>query len=282
MKFFANAKVNLGLDVVRKRDDGYHEVSMIMQEISLCDELDIDLNDGGIKLEIVNSNLPSDESNIAYRAARLFFEESGIDGGCDMVLKKGIPVCAGMGGGSTDAAAVLKALNKLTGKPFSIGKLAEMGLSLGADVPFCIVGGTAHAIGIGEILFPAIYALNPYIALVKPDIDISTPEAYRAIDTTEFQHPDIHTALDAMKNGNMELFKKSTGNAFEYVCASKYPEINEIKAHFIKNGAEFSMMSGSGPTVFALFDDKNTAEAAIASYKGKGFRGVYEFIKNKF
>lgn len=278
MKLYANAKVNLGLDVVKKRDDGYHEVSMIMQEISLCDELDIELNEGGITLRIENSDLPSDRDNIAYRAAELFFKESNINGGCDIVLKKNIPVFAGMGGGSADAAAVLKGLNELTGYPLSMDDLYRLGLRLGADVPFCIMGGTAHAGGIGEVLRAVESKLECFIALIKPDIDISTPDAYRAIDSAEILHPDIATALDAIRDGDMELFAKSTGNAFEYVSAPIYPEINDIKEHFIKNCAEFSMMSGSGPTVFALFSDRKKAEASISSYKGSGFRGVYEFI----
>lgn len=278
MKLYANAKVNLGLDVVKKRDDGYHEVSMIMQEISLCDELDIELNEGGITLRIENSDLPSDRDNIAYRAAELFFKESNINGGCDIVLKKNIPVFAGMGGGSTDAAAVLKGLNELAGYPLSMDDLYRLGLRLGADVPFCIMGGTAHAGGIGEVLRAVESKLECFIALIKPDIDISTPDAYRAIDSAEILHPDIATALDAIRDGDMELFAKSTGNAFEYVSAPIYPEINAIKEHFIKDCAEFSMMSGSGPTVFALFSDREKAEASISSYKGSGFRGVYEFI----
>ncbi len=278
MKFYANAKINLGLDVIGKRQDGYHEVSMIMQEISLCDELDIELNSGKICLKVINSSLPSDKDNIAYRAAELFFKESGIAGGCDMVLKKHIPVCAGMGGGSADAAAVLKALNSMTGCPLSDIKLLEMGLSLGADVPFCIMGGTAHAGGIGEVLTPFKSALKCYIALIKPDIDISTPEAYRAIDSADPKHPDVETAIEGVKKGDMELFAKSTGNSFEYVSSPRYPAIDEIKAHFYKCGAEFSMMSGSGPTVFALFDDREKAKKAIDSYTAGGFKGVYELL----
>lgn len=282
MKINANAKINLGLDVLCKREDGYHEVSMIMQEISLCDKIEITPNTSGkIKLEIKNSNLPTDEGNIATRAAKLFFEKTGIDAGCDIILEKNIPVCAGLGGGSSDGAAVLRALNQIYNSPLNMQELLKLGLSLGADVPFCIMGGTAIARGIGEKLTPVKSKLDFWVCLIKPDIDISTSEAYKKIDTTPFPHPDIKEAADAVVKGDINTFSKHTGNAFEYACCSDYKEINIIKNHLKSKGAIFQMMSGSGPTVFGLFASEHEAQMAFNSYKGSfGGGGVCKFINN--
>ena len=269
MIFYANAKINIGLDVVGKLPNGYHEVSMIMQEISLFDIIEIVPNTSGkIELETENSELGTDRSNIAYRAAELFFEKSGIDGGCNIKLKKNIPICAGLGGGSADAACVLKALNSIYSYPFDNQKLMELGLLLGADVPFCIMGGCAHAGGIGEKLTKLSSGLNYYVCLIKPDIDISTPLAYKAIDSVEINHPDINMAISAVEKGDISLFSKYTGNVFEYVCCPMHREIDMIKDYLNSMGAVFTMMSGSGPTVFGLFEKEEDAQNAFNSYKG--------------
>ncbi len=282
MTFYANAKINIGLDVVGKLPNGYHEVSMIMQEISLCDTIEIfpDIS-GKIDLKIENSDLSADRSNIAYRAAELFFEKSGIDGGCSIKLKKNIPVCAGLGGGSADAACVLKGLNSLYSFPFENEKLMEIGLSLGADVPFCIMGGCAHAGGIGEKLTRLNSALDYSVCLIKPDIDISTPLAYKAIDAIDIMHPDINMAISASEKGDISLFSKYTGNVFEYVCCPRHKEIDMIKDYLKSMGAVFTMMSGSGPTVFGLFEKEKDAENAFNSYKGSyQGGGVCNFVNS--
>lgn len=282
MVFYANAKINLGLDIVGKLSNGYHEVSMIMQEVSLCDKLEITPdNSGEIRLQVKNSNLPNDKDNIVYKAAELFYKYYAKNGGCNIVLEKNIPVCAGLGGGSADAACVLKALNTIYSTPFDTSSLMDMGLSLGADVPFCIMGGCAHAGGVGEKLTKLNSKLDYFVCLIKPDIDISTPLAYKAIDTAYFVHPDINGAISALEKGDITLFSKCTGNAFEYVSRSQYKEIDIIKAHLQSKGAVFTMMSGSGPTVFGLFEKEEDAQNAIKTYKGSyQGGGICKFINN--
>lgn len=275
MKINANAKINLSLDVMGKRDDGYHEVCMILQETDLCDTLDIELRDDGeIFLECDGLEDTDASHNLAYKAARLFFEHSKINCGCSIALKKNIPVGAGLAGGSADAAAVLKSLNTLCGEPFDLEKLKEIGLKLGADVPFCIEGGTALAEGIGEKL-TQIHGMKPfYIALIKPKESILTKEAYQKIDTSTFEHPDVLKAAQFIKKGDMASLFKCSGNAFEFVTKDTIPQIEEIKQHFLSQGAIFSMMSGSGPTVYGLFDDEKTARNALSSFKG-GFEACH-------
>ncbi len=280
MRIFANAKINLSLDVTGRLPNGYHEVSMLMQEVSLCDVIDIEkTDDDKISLTVTNSDLPGDESNIAYRAARLFFEKTKIDGGCSIYMEKHIPVCAGLGGGSADGAAVLKGLNKLCSNPLCTEELMELGLSLGADVPFCIMGKTALAEGIGEKLTPIESKLKCFAALIKPEINISTPQAYKAIDSVSFPHPDTLGCIKALKNGDARELSLCSGNAFEYVCSPVYKEIDIIKNHMLSKGAMFSMMSGSGPTVFGLFENKADAQSAFDTYSGSfGGGGVCELI----
>lgn len=280
MRINANAKINLGLDVLGRLPNGYHEVSMIMQEVSLCDYVDIEKSKNSvIDVSLKNSDLPTDENNIVYRAAKLFFDYTMIDGGCKIILEKHIPVCAGLGGGSADGAAVLKGLNELYGSKLSLDELVVLGLKLGADVPFCILGKTAHAGGIGEKLSPLKSKLKFNVCIIKPDIDISTPLAYRAIDSVSFPHPDTKKCIEALESGNSDDFFKNTANAFEYVCRPIHKEIDLIKDHFMSNGALFSMMSGSGPSVFGLFKTKADAIKAFDSYNGSfGGGGVCEFI----
>ncbi len=271
MIIFANAKINLSLDVCRRRDDGYHEVSMIMQEVSLCDKLEIEQCEGeGIELEC--NSLVCDEGNIAYRAAALFYSHTGIKKLCRIKLEKNIPVCAGLGGGSSDAAAVLKALNELNSFPIPKSEICKLALKLGADVPFFIGGGTALAEGIGEKLTPLLCPEKKWVAIVKPDIDISTPLAYREIDSKPTVHPDTKGACRSLEAGDYELMYKYCGNSFEQVCEDKYPEIGIIKKHMMDYGAEFAMMSGSGPTVFGIFGSEQEAKKAFETYEGS-FQG---------
>ena len=265
----ANAKINITLDVLGKLPNGYHEVSMIMQEISLCDKIEINKKTvSGIAVKVLNSDLPCDESNIAYKAAKLFLNKIDVNDGIEIIIEKNIPVCAGLGGGSADGAAVLKALNQMYNSPLTLPQLLELGLSLGADVPFCIMGKTCHAGGIGEALTPFESNLKAHIALIKPDADISTPKAYKAIDSLEYTHLEVAKTIEALKTADKNLLCKSGGNVFEFVCASLHPEIDHIKTHFKNCGAFFSMMSGSGPTVFGLFENKEQAQNAVDSYNG--------------
>lgn len=278
MIVYANAKINLSLDVAGKREDGYHDVSMIMQEVDLCDKLVIDQSEGE-GIELWCDKLMCDADNIAYKAAWIYYQKTGIVRKCSMKLYKNIPVCAGLGGGSSDAAAVLKALNELNGYVLTNDELKELGLKLGADVPFFIEGGTALAEGIGERLTALKSPPVSYVVLIKPDIDISTALAYKEIDSGNTYHPDTKAACECLQNGNAEQMYKYCGNSFEEVTRGKYPQIEMIKTHLYNAGAVFSMMSGSGPTVFGIFDERRKAEDAFASYSGS-FQGggVAKFV----
>ncbi|MBR2404685.1 MAG: 4-(cytidine 5'-diphospho)-2-C-methyl-D-erythritol kinase [Clostridia bacterium] len=269
MKVKANAKINLSLDVMGKREDGYHDICMILQEIDLCDYLDISLNTTGkISLTCNSADTGKEFDNIAYKAAKLFLEKAQNGYGCDMVLEKRIPVCAGLGGGSADAAAVLKTLNELCSNLFDMTTLMEMGLSLGADVPFCIMGGTAIARGIGEKLTPLYGICEKWAVLIKPAINISTKDAYHKMDSAPYPHPDVDKAAQCIQSGNMHGLYEAAGNCFEYVIGHEHSEIAKIKAHLMANGAEFAMMSGSGPTVYGLFESRDDARKAFGSYDG--------------
>ena len=270
MTINAPAKINISLDVLRRRDDGYHDVKMIMQSISLFDVLDVELNDTTfITLTSNKNNIPLDERNIAYKAARLFLEEANIKSGIAIHIEKNIPVAAGLAGGSTDAAAVLIALNDLLGKKFSLDKLMEMGARLGADVPFCIMTGTAISEGIGEKLtrLPAPNIKN--ILLVKPSIEVSTKWVYENLDLKNASHPDIDAATKLIKNQMISDLPKVMGNILESVTAKKYPVIDEIKREMLDNGATVSMMSGSGPSVFGFFENENSGKNALDFFKTK-------------
>ena len=269
MKIYANAKINLCLDVTGKREDGYHNVCMIMQEIDLCDEINIELTDSREISLVCDSEETGDaDSNIAVKAARLFFEKTKISKGCIITLSKNIPVCAGLGGGSSDGAAVLKALNVLCSNPLSEKELEDIALRLGADVPFFIRGKTALCEGIGEILTPLSGMEEVWIGLIKPNVDISTKEAYKKIDNEPISHPDTKGAGELMVYGDMEGMYGKCANVFEEVMGKDNPEIDKIRQHFLRCGAKFSMMSGSGPTVFGVFKKKDDAVFACSSYGG--------------
>lgn len=260
----ANAKINLSLDVLRRRENGYHDVELIFNEISLSDTVTVSLRDDKkIVLTCDDLTLPTDERNIAYRSAELFFRESKTNYGADIDIKKRIPHGAGLAGGSADAAAVLKALNSLTGNPFSQEKLMEIGVSLGADVPFCIMGGSALAEGIGEILTPLPHLEGITYVLAKPEESISTKWVYENLNLNE--RPEnlcVQAVAEGIRRGDLEMIFKNAGNIMESVTAQKVPVINDIKRCFIENGAEISLMSGSGTTTFGVFKDAEKAEKA--------------------
>ncbi|MFA7636742.1 MAG: 4-(cytidine 5'-diphospho)-2-C-methyl-D-erythritol kinase [Monoglobales bacterium] len=259
----ANAKINLTLDVLRKREDGYHELKMIMQTVSLFDSINIRKKESGISLKTSLKYLPTDRRNIAYAAAELFFECAGIKDGVSINIKKSIPVAAGLAGGSSNAAAVLVGLNKMYDNIFSEHELCKMGEKLGSDVPFCIAGGCALCEGRGEILtqLPDLPATTFLVA--KPPIRVSTTEVYSHLRVDKLtEHPDTEGTVGAIKRGDREAVAVRMFNVLETVTAKEHPEIKRIKQEMIDFGAMGSVMSGSGPAVIGLFKDKKLANDA--------------------
>ncbi len=260
------AKINLTLDVLGKFDNGYHEVKMIMQSINLFDLVIVDKQPSKISISTNCSYLPVNSKNIAYKAAELFFENTGINGGAKILIHKNIPVAAGLAGGSGNAAAVLCALNLLYNAQLSDTELARLGLMLGADVPYCIFGGTCLAEGIGDKLTPLPPVVGLPVLIVKPPINISTAAIYDKIDGTPgLIHPDTDAALTAVNSGNIDVLCASLSNIMETVTIADCPEITEIKSRLLKLGAKTAVMSGSGPTVFGVFPDNYSAKLALDS-----------------
>ena len=274
------AKVNLTLDVLGKRDDGYHDVKMIMQTLGLFDLVIVDKEKSGISIKTNIKNLPTGEKNIAWQAAKAFFDYTKLDSGAKILIHKNIPIAAGLAGGSGNAAAVLCALDKLYGTELSDEELCKIGLSLGADVPYCILGGTQLAEGIGEKLTELKPLPKTIFLLVKPPISISTGDIYRAIDSCEdLKHPDTDTVIKAIEDGNVKAVAEGLSNVMEIVTATDNPIICEIKADMMRNGALGAQMSGSGPTVFGIFDDYKKAKVA-ADEMSKKFDEV--FLMNSY
>ena len=274
----ALAKINLGLDVVRRRDDGYHEVRMIMQTIHLYDRLDIKrTKESGIQIQTNLSFLPVNENNLIYKAAKLLMDEFSITDGVSVKLDKRIPVAAGMAGGSTDAAAMLFGMNRLFSLGLTKRQLMERGVQIGADVPYCIMRGTALAEGIGEELSPLAPMVKCPVLIAKPSISVSTKFVYQNLkldDTTI--HPDIDLLIEDIKAKNLHDIAAHMGNVLETVTIPNYPVIDEIKKHMLSHGAVGAMMSGSGPTVFGLFDDEATAKKAYKAMRSSHLaRQVY-------
>ena len=253
----AYAKVNLGLDIIGKRSDGYHELSMIMHSIDLYDELLIKKEtDGKRYYHTDSSNLKMDETNLVCRAAELFCQTYDVEEGFSVDLKKRIPMAAGLAGGSSDAAATLRGLNRLFEKNVSLAELAALGNSLGADVPYCVFGKTALAEGTGEKLRMLSDLPKLGYLLVKPDVGISTKWAYDMIDKTlGYEHPDIVGIAEAIQCRNTEKIFEKMGNSFESVIIPVYPVIGEIKKIMEENGAKKALMSGSGSAVFGIYDN---------------------------
>lgn len=262
----APAKINLFLDIIGKLDNGYHSLFMVMQSVGLSDEISIELcEEKGIFLTCSDSRLPTDEKNIAYKAAKKFCEAAGLEPGFRINIEKKIPFAAGLAGGSADAAAVIVGLDKLLKTDFSQAKLCEIGLSVGSDVPFCIVGGTCLSQNTGGVLSSLKPLKDCFIVLAKPEAGVSTAEAYAAADNTYLYRPDSMRMLDACEKGDFELICKYAGNVFEQVI--EVPERVEFKEIMRAHGASLCQMSGSGPTVFALFDKKEDAENCASELK---------------
>ena len=260
----APAKINLGLDVVRRREDGYHEVKMIMQSIRLFDRLTLKkTRTPGISLTTNLHFLPVNEDNLVYKSARLLMEEFGITEGLSIFLDKRIPVAAGMAGGSTDAAYTLIGINELFKLGLSKDELMKRGVKIGADVPYCIMGGTALSEGIGEILSPVSGMPNCNILIAKPPIDVSTKFVYENLHANELKrHPDIDGLKSYIEASDIYSIANKMENVLETVTVKEYPIIEEIKTYMKQNGALNSIMSGSGPTVFGLFDNYEIAKKA--------------------
>lgn len=268
----ALAKVNLGLDVVRRREDGYHEVKMIMQTIHLYDRLDIrKMKEPGIQIQSNLSFLPVNENNLIYKAGKLLMDEFGITEGVSVKLDKRIPVAAGMAGGSTDAAAMLWGMNRLFSLNLSLEELMKRGVTIGADVPYCLMRGTALAEGIGEKLSPLPPMMKVPILIAKPQISVSTKFVYSNLKLDkDTVHPDIDQCIEDIRRGSLTDLCGHMGNVLESVTIPAYPVIREIKEHMMENGAVGAMMSGSGPTVFGLFSDEKTAKKAYYAMRKSG------------
>ena len=267
----ALAKINLGLDVVRRREDGYHEVKMVMQTIHLFDRLEMKKTAGGITMTTNLSFLPTNENNLVYKAAKLLMDEFQIRDGIDVKLHKYIPVAAGMAGGSTDAAAVLYGMNRMFELGLSKEELMQRGVKIGADVPYCIMRGTALAEGIGEQLTALPPMVKCPILIAKPQISVSTKFVYENLKLDENTvHPDIDRLVEDIRRKDLAAITSDMGNVLETVTIPNYPVIAEIKEHMMEHGAAGAMMSGSGPTVFGLFDDKEKAVAAYEAMQAFG------------
>mgnify|MGYP005768051087 FL=1 len=272
------AKLNLSLDVLGRRSDGYHDLRMIMQSVSLSDGVKLETGTGeGVRVATNLSFLPNNEKNLAAAAALRFFERTGAEcGGVSITLDKHIPVCAGMGGGSSDAAAVLRGLNALTGTPLTPMELAELGGAVGSDVPYCVLGGTALAEGRGEVLTPLPTLPPCTFVLCKPTFSISTPQLFALVDAVKLRaRPDTAGLVAALKAGDLAGVARRMYNVFGDVLPERQRRtVEEIRAVLLSHGALGASMSGTGPTVFGLFDDETRARGAWEELK-ESFRDTF-------
>ena len=264
MRLRALAKINLGLDILRKREDGYHEVRMIMQTIQMYDVLKMKkVKKPGISLSVNYPYIPSDERNLVYKAAKLLMDEFQVKEGVDICLEKFIPVAAGMAGGSSDAAAAMVGINRLFKLGLSERELMDRAVKIGADVPYCIMRGTALAEGIGEKLTGITQVPECFVLIGKPGINVSTRAAYESLNLSGIQnHPDIDGMIQDIQNGDLQGMTAKMGNVFEPGIIGQYPVIQEIKDLMESHGALKAMMSGSGPTVFGIFESQEKMDAA--------------------
>jgi len=272
IKLKAMAKINLGLDVVRRREDGYHEVKMIMQNVRLYDDIVITKkSEPGITIEANLKFIPVNEDNLIYKAAKLLMDEFDVKDGINVSLHKRIPVAAGMAGGSTDAAATMVGVNSMFKLGLTKTQLMERGVKIGADVPYCIMRGTALSEGIGEILTALPKPPKCKVLIAKPPISVSTKFVYTHLTLNESTvHPDIDSMIKSIKENDIYGVADKLGNVLETVTIPEYPIIDEIKKKMVNMGALNSLMSGSGPTVFGLFDDEEKAKRCYMSIKESG------------
>ena len=271
----AYAKINLSLDVLGTLENGYHEVQMVMQTVSLYDLVTVTKIEEGIEVSTNLPFLPTDKNNLAYKAAVEFFNYTGIKPCVHINISKRIPVGAGLAGGSSNASAVLKALNKLFDTKLSLKKLCQLGVKIGADVPYCVLGGTRLAEGIGEKLSPLPKIPPCHILLVKPSFSISTKEVYNKIDSVkDYRHPDTDRLIEGICESDIDKIASSMGNVLEEVSLADYPILSKLKKELRDLGAIGSQMSGSGPTVFGIFKTLEEAKKAKEVLWGK-YKTVY-------
>lgn len=268
----AMAKVNLGLDVLRRRENGYHDVKMVMQTVNLYDTLTILKTENAQIIITTNTGeLPLNEDNLIYKAAKLLSTHTGKEYGVKIHLDKQIPIAAGMAGGSTDAAATLLGLNALYDLGLNKEELAKIGVKIGADVPYCIYGGTCLSEGIGEVLTKLPDAPDCFVVIAKPGIGVSTKYVYENLHIeTVKDHPDIDGMIDAIKADNLDGVAQKMENVLETVTIKRYPEIAVMKECLLENGAENALMSGSGPTVFGIFKEEEKAKRALFKLEETG------------
>lgn len=274
----ANAKINLSLDVLRKREDNYHELKMIMQEIELKDIVTIEKLDdefNNIEISCTNSQVPTDERNIVHHAFKLLSKKFDIKKSIRVTIEKNIPVSGGLAGGSTDAAAVLKGLNKLFELNLSETELMNLAVEIGADVPFCIIGGTALSEGIGEKLTKLPSFRDRLILLANPNIEVLSANVYKGLDLVNLKNrPDIEKIVSFIEKGDTKSLSKNMKNVLESVTIKDCPIIDVIKQNMISSGALGSLMSGSGPTVFGIFDDEELLKECMKSLENQGYSTI--------
>ncbi|WP_448902629.1 4-(cytidine 5'-diphospho)-2-C-methyl-D-erythritol kinase [Eubacterium sp.] len=272
----AYGKINIGLDVIKKREDGYHDLDMIMQTVGVYDDVIISKEDGTKTCEIEVSTdadiLPNDKGNLAFMAAKVLMEAYDIKTKVKIHINKRIPIAGGMAGGSADCAAVLRGVNQLFQLGLSYEQLQEYGVKLGADVPYCIVGGTKRAQGIGEILTDLPTPPKCYVIIAKPDAFVSTKFVYSHIRPAQIEnHPDIDGIIESIKAGDLYGMCEKIANVMEDVTIPEYPIIQKVKDILKSNGAVNALMSGSGPTVFGIYDDEEKAKQSMDALSGKEF-----------
>jgi len=271
----AYAKINLTLDVLRKREDGYHDIKTVMQTVSLCDALEVE-KDEKIRISASKPYIPTDKRNLVYTACERFFSATGVKGGARIRLKKFIPVAAGLAGGSSDAAATLRALNRLYRTKLTDDMLCEIASSFGADIPFCIKGGTALCEGIGEVITSLRPLPRANIVISIGGESASTPAMYAELSKRNaFSLIDNDGMIMAIDRGEIREIAGKLGNAFEDICAEKRPFIKEIKSAMLNSGALGACMSGSGPSVFGIFQNRKTAISCANMLKSKGYYAFY-------
>lgn len=271
----SRAKINLSLDILGILENGYHEVEMIMQQIDLWDEVTIKTIDSGIEISSNVYYLPTDQNNIAWKAAKKLIDLYNIPSGVSIHLEKRVPVAAGLAGGSANAAAVIKGMNKLFQLNMTLDEMMAVGLTLGADVPFCIMGGCAVARGIGEVLEPIKGLNHVWILLSKPNIGVSTKEIYKKYDLNPaVRHPDTPLLVEALGRSDLHVLTGNMYNVLEEVTSASYPIVKDVKRKILQYGAIGAMMSGSGPTVFGIFTNYHKAQKAEKHMK-KNYQQTY-------
>ena len=275
MKVRAYAKINLSLDVMGKREDGYHLLKMVMQQVDLYDVININKAKSGIAITCDKFYIPCDSRNLVYKAAEIFLKEYKINSGVTIDIQKNIPVAAGLAGGSVDAAVVLKAMRDIFKIDVTDEELMELGVTIGADIPYCIQGGTALCEGIGEDITPLEPFKNTIVLLVKPNFGISTKDVYRALDVSKiYKRTNTKNLISAMERNDLEQIGLEMRNNLENITLGKHVVLRDIKNKMVSMGAVGSMMSGSGPTVFGIFEDMLTAQRCFEHFSKK-YKDVY-------